>query len=132
LSLQKQQAGCNHKAKEKPTDKKCLGTNYDTTNLSNIASRQRFADKDVRNIGKRPYGGGYHPLNTEKGSTYHSLHGHTGVTGVDVFTRSAATIILLPTEFMRAIGQNGSKNKVALMNSKIADLSGATDQLYVA
>jgi len=60
---------CNYKDKEKPTDSECLETNYNATNLSNIASRQRPADKDERNIGNRPYGGGYRPLNAKKGST---------------------------------------------------------------
>jgi len=38
------------------------------------------------------------PLNTKKGCGRHSLQRHNGVTGVDVFTRSAATITFLPTE----------------------------------
>jgi hypothetical protein len=58
IEFAKATGSCIYKAKEKPTDNKCLGTNYNTTNLTNIASRQRPADKDVRNIRKSPYGGG--------------------------------------------------------------------------
>ena len=46
--------------------------------LSNIASKQRSADKDVRNIGNSPYGGGHQPLNTKDGCVQHSLQRHTG------------------------------------------------------
>lgn len=45
---------------------------------------QRSADKDVRDIGKSPYGEGYRLPTLRDGCVQHSLQRHLGVIGVEV------------------------------------------------
>ena len=67
---------------------------------------QRFADKDVRDTGKSPYGGGYRPPTLREGCVRHSLQSHLELVGVDDLHGLLLPLPSFLLNLTNAIGQN--------------------------